>query len=46
MHLDFPPLILWMWSSVLTAAGGLAVEEDCSDSFLGEWAGEEGVGGD
>ena len=41
-HLDFPPPILWMCSSVLTVAGGLAVEDDCADSFLGESAGEEG----
>jgi len=34
-----------MYSSVLTAAGGLAVEEDCADSFLAERAGEEGVVG-
>lgn len=45
IHLDFPPLLLWMYSSVLTAAGGLAVEEDCADSFLAERAGEEGVVG-
>jgi len=34
-----------MYSSVLTAAGGLAVEEDCTGSFFVERAGEEGVGG-
>jgi hypothetical protein len=34
-----------MYSSVLTVAGGLAVEEDTADSFLVERAGEEGVVG-